>query len=176
VQKRTELETGLAFIADNAISKEEENDHFLLFVKYMDNDTLDAIAHKTNDSVSSGIDCTLCGNCCKSLVINVTNEEVGMLADHLKMSREQTKEKYIEESQQGNCFINTIPCHFLADNKCTIYEHRFTECCDFPHLHKPGFKARLSGTLMHYGRCPIIYNLIEQMKAELGFFEDAQQI
>jgi Fe-S-cluster containining protein len=85
------------------------------------------------------------------------------------MSREDVKEKYIEESQQGNCFINTIPCHFLADNKCTIYENRFTECRDFPHLHKPGFKARLAGTLMHYGRCPIIYNVIEEMKVKTGF-------
>jgi uncharacterized protein len=172
VQKSKEPETNLASIAANAVSKEEENDHFLAFLKNMPDEALDTMAHSLNKKVSSEIDCTSCGNCCKSLVINVTREEVGMLADHLKMSREATKEKYIEESQQGNCFINTIPCHFLAHNKCTIYEHRFTECRDFPHLHKPGFKARLPGTLMHYGRCPIIYNVIEQMKMQLGFLEE----
>jgi uncharacterized protein len=163
--------TDLSFIAAEALLKEEENDHFLRSLRNQDDQTLDVIAHQLNDVVSTAIDCTKCGNCCKSLVINVTKEEVGMLAEHLHMLVEATKEKYIEESMQGNCFINTIPCHFLTDNKCTIYETRFTECRDFPHLHKPGFKARLSGTLMHYGRCPIIYNVVEEMKLHLGFVE-----
>ena len=164
-------QTDLNFIANAAAEKEEENDHFLRSLRGRNDDELDAMAHSVNKEVSSGIDCTACGNCCKSLVINVTHEEVKLLADHLQLSQGLTKERYIEESLAGNCFINTIPCHFLADNKCTIYEHRFTECRDFPHLHKPGFKARLAGTLMHYGRCPIIYNVIEEMKRELGFLQ-----
>ena len=130
---------------------------------------MDVIAHKLNDEVSAAIDCTACGNCCKTLVINVGKEEIAPLAKYLNKPNEAVKEQYIEESQQGNFFINTIPCHFLADKKCTIYEHRFRECRDFPHLHKPGFKARLAGTLNYYGMCPIIYNVIEEMKIELGF-------
>ena len=162
-------QTDLKIIAVAATEKAEENDHFLLSLRGQDSATLDQVVHSIYDTVSAGIDCTACGNCCKSLVINVTQEEVGELAAYLNMGREETKEKYIEESQQGNCFINTIPCHFLADNKCTIYSYRFTECRDFPHLHKPGFKARLAGTLMHYGRCPIIYNVIEEVKVKIGF-------
>ena len=154
-----------------SLGKDEENDHFLRSLRNRDILELDKLAHEINAVVSAGIDCTQCGNCCRSLVINVTQQEVVLLAGHLKMSLELTKEKYIEESQQGNCFINTIPCHFFSDTKCGIYEHRFTECRDFPHLHKPGFKARLPGTLMHYGRCPIIYNVVEEMKVQLGFFE-----
>lgn len=171
MQQISHLETDLDIIAIKANDKEEENDHFLRSLKPLDNAVLDTLAHKVYEQVNAGIDCTACGNCCKSLVINVTQEEVGMLADHLHLSQETTKEKYIEESLKGNCFINTIPCHFLADNKCTIYESRFTECRDFPHLHKPGFKARFAGTLMHYGRCPIIYNVVEEMKVRLGFFD-----
>ncbi len=165
--------TDLLFIEKATLEKEEENNHFLRSLRSRSDIELDALAHTLNNEVSAAIDCTECGNCCRSLVINVTQEEVGLLAGHLMLSKEETKEKYIEESQQGNCFINTIPCHFFSANKCTIYEHRFSECRDFPHLHKPGFKARLSGTLMHYGRCPIIYNVIEKMKTELSFFEAA---
>lgn len=162
-------QTDLVFIAAASLEKEEENDYFLRSLRNRNTEELDVIAHSVYDDINAAIDCTLCGNCCKSLVINVAKEEINPLAAHLNLSVEDTKEKYIEESQQGNCFINTIPCHFLADNRCTIYEQRFTECRDFPHLHKPGFKARLSGTLMHYGRCPIIYNVIEEMKVRLGF-------
>ena len=165
-------QTDLSFIAAASLEKEEENEHFLRSLRNLDNNSLDEMAHLLNSEVSAAIDCTACGNCCKSLVINVTQEEIGPLADHFGMSVEATKEKYIEESQQGNCFINTIPCHFLTDNKCTIYEQRFTECRDFPHLHKPGFKARLAGTLGHYGRCPIIYNVVEEMKVRTGFFNE----
>ena len=103
---------------------------------------------------------------------HLTNE-VGTLAEHLKMNIDATKEKYIEESQQGNYFINTIPCHFLKPIiNVPFMNIALRECRDFPHLHKPGFKARLPGTLMHYGRCPIVYNVIEEMKLLLGFFEE----
>jgi Fe-S-cluster containining protein len=103
------------------------------------------------------------------LVINVTPEEAVGLAQTIGKTVDETKETYIEESLQGKMFINTMPCHFLADNKCTIYSGRFTECRDFPHLHKPGFVPRLLGTLGHYGRCPIIYNVIEEVKTATGF-------
>ena len=161
----------LSFIAQQAIEKEKENDSFLRSLHSNDDQVLDRLAHELNDEVSGAIDCTACGNCCKTLVINVAQHELLPLAEHLHLPVAETKERYIEESLAGNFFINTMPCHFLADNKCTIYEARFTECRDFPHLHKPGFKARLAGTLMHYGRCPIIYNVIEEMKVKVGFFE-----
>jgi len=161
--------TDLDLLAAQAELKSEENAHFLLSLRNHDAAELDGIAHGVNAEVSKIIDCTACGNCCQKLVINVTHEEVDMLAAHLRLPPAVAKEKYIEESQGGNCFINTIPCHFLSEKKCTIYESRFTECRDFPHLHKPGFKARLAGTLNYYGSCPIIYNVVEQMKIKLQF-------
>lgn len=162
-------QTDLQYIAAEATDKEEENDHFLRFMSRQDGTTTDALVHEFNDRISAAIDCTQCGNCCKTLVINVTDEEKTALGHHLKMSQEEVNERYIETSLQGRHFMNTIPCAFLSGSMCSIYEHRFTECRDFPHLHKNGFKERLSGTLMHYGRCPIIYNTIEELKIVLGF-------
>ncbi len=165
-------ETDLNVIAKEALSKEEENDHFLRFVKRQDGERTDTLAHDLNDRVSAAIDCTQCGNCCKTLVINVTDEEVITLSGNLQLSQEETNERYIETSLGGRHFINIVPCAFLTGNMCSIYEHRFTECKDFPHLHKDGFKERLLGTLLHYGRCPIIYNVIEEMKIALHFKDD----
>ena len=167
----TTYETDLKRLAELQIEKQGEHDQFIGWINERDNGELDKLAHSINNKVSAAIDCTACGNCCKTLVINVTHDEVGTLATHLNLTSEETKEKYIEESMAGRLFINTMPCHFLTDNKCTIYEARFTECRDFPHLHKTGFKDRLPGTLGHYGRCPIIYNVIEEMKMQLGFFD-----
>jgi len=166
-------QTDLDIIAKKAIANEDENYDFLAWLKSRaDDDKVDDLVHKLNEKVSAAIDCTQCGNCCKTLVINVTQEEIIDLGKALKMPAAVVKEKYIEESLQGNCFMNTMPCNFLSDNKCTIYTDRFTECRDFPHLHKPGFKHRLLGTIGHYGRCPIIYNVLEELKIELKFHNE----
>lgn len=162
-------ETDLTVIATAAEGRDEENDHFLRSLTQYNDDTLDAKVHEINNRVSAGVDCTACGRCCEKLVINITHEEIDRLADVFEMPVPELKEQYIEESLAGNCYINSVPCHFFAEKKCTIYEHRFTECRDFPHLHKPGFRKRFLGTLMHYGNCPIIYNVVEELKVELGF-------
>jgi Fe-S-cluster containining protein len=66
--------------------------------------------------------------------------------------------------------MNAIPCRFLEELSCTIYTVRFAGCREFPALHLPGFTARYFTTRMHYGRCPIIFNVLEALKKELSFF------
>jgi Fe-S-cluster containining protein len=63
-----------------------------------------------------------------------------------------------------------MPCRFLADSSCTIYAHRFAGCREFPALDLPGFTQRYFTIQMHYDRCPIIFNVVEQLKKELHFF------
>ena len=157
------------FIKKQAEVNEEENDAFRLYLKGLDSDGLDKKVHEINDYVTPKIDCTVCGACCRQLMINVTEEEKIAVANHLDISPLQFKDEYLEESLQGKLIINTIPCHFLSDSKCSIYENRFTECRAFPHLHESNFKGRLFGTLVHYAMCPIIYNVIEQLKVDVGF-------
>jgi Fe-S-cluster containining protein len=166
-------ETDLSVIAASAAGKDEENDHFIRYVQRQDGDMLDATAQAIYKDVNAAIDCTTCGNCCKTLVVNITPPEITRLSAFLNKPEAEVREQYIEESLQGACYLNSIPCHFLDGTKCGIYEERFTECRDFPHLHKPGFKQRLLGTLLHYGSCPIIYNTIELVKREIGFVEKA---
>lgn len=164
-------ETNLQTIAAIASEKDEENDHFLRSLHHYDGKQLDAKVHHIYADVNDAIDCTACGNCCKTLVVNITKPEIAELAVFLNMGEEDVREKYIEESLAGNTFINTVPCHFLSGTSCSIYAGRFTECRDFPHLHKPGFRERFLGTLLHYPNCPIIFNTVEVLKRELKFVE-----
>lgn len=164
------MQTSLQFIAAEAISKESENDDFSIFLKNLDDsEALDAIVYKLNDEIAPAIDCTQCGNCCRSFMISVTNEELAKLENVLHEPVSEIKSKYIEQGIGGENIINTIPCHFLADNKCTIYEYRFQPCRDFPHLHQPHFQRRLFSIFMYYGTCPIIYNVVEELKVKLDF-------
>lgn len=164
------LETSLSYLAQRGHENEDENYRFKEFLQAQDGAVLDRLVAQLNHEVEPQVDCTACGNCCKSLMINVTQPEAEGLSAYLQMDVAAFNEKYIETSQQGEVMvINTIPCHFLNGTTCCIYEHRFAECRDFPGLQRGNFKERLFATFMHYGRCPITYNVIEQLKTETGF-------
>ncbi len=163
------IETNREIIAQLASAREDENDLFREFINNRHADSTDTIVHRLNSAISSQIDCTACGACCRNLMINVTPEEAASVGAHLEISDAEFREKYIEESAGGQLIMNTIPCHFLSGSFCTIYAERFAECREFPHLHKPNFRGRLFGTLMHYSICPIIFNVIEALKIETGF-------
>ena len=99
---------------------------------------IDKLVAELNNTITPQIDCTACGNCCKSLLINVTEEEADALSGHLNQSREAFDELYLEKSG-SMMLMNAIPCNFLDDKKCTIYEHRFAGCREFPAMHLPHF-------------------------------------
>lgn len=162
--------TNLAIIAKTAEIKEAENLDFRTVLKTCDSVLIDTLIFKLNATVTPQIDCTACGNCCRSLMINVEPDDAVRLAEHLKITPENFYTKYVEQSSEGTLAVmNAIPCHFLSDNKCIVYESRPAECREFPGLHQPGFTQRLFATFMHYGRCPIIFNVIEQLKKEISF-------
>lgn len=163
------LQTNLDDIAAAAAIKTGENELFRDYLYTFDSDAIDAQVHALNEKVAAGIDCTSCGNCCRSFMINVSAEEAKAVSDHLALPVPVFKEKYIEESTGGRMIIKSIPCLFLTGNKCSIYEHRFSGCREFPYLDQPGFTGRLFGVLMYYATCPIIFNVVEQLKQQTAF-------
>lgn len=171
----TPIETNRETIAQLAASREDENDAFRVFLNHKDGGTVDEMVFRLNDIVTPQVDCTKCGACCKMLMINVTPAEAETVSTHLGISNGTFKEKYIEESLQGQMIMSSIPCHFLNEKICTVYEHRFSECREFPHLDRKNFKDRLFGTLIHYAMCPIIFNVVEELKIRTGFKTVSQQ-
>ena len=163
------LISDLSKIKQIADEKQAENDLFRYFLKQQNDDVIDSMVQTLTETITPQIDCTQCGNCCKSLMINITKEETIQLSSHLQISETQLIDQYIEQSEQGQMIINTIPCHFLKGTTCSIYEQRFTECREFPHLHKPHFTGRLFGTMQYYEICPIIFNVVEKLKEALHY-------
>ena len=163
------LETDRACIKALAEDREAENDAFRVFIKKSNVDEIDGLVQQINSVVEPAIDCTECGACCKTLMINVEPPEAEKLARRLGMDEAEFKRIYIEESLQGQLVVNQMPCHFLAGTRCSVYEDRFAECREFPHLHRKNFKDRMFGTLVHYAMCPIIFNVVEELKIRTGF-------
>ena len=163
------MEINLETITNIAAEKEIENQLFVDHLKKQDGQEIDGLVFTLNHFISSQIDCMQCGNCCKSLMINVSDDEANHLSEHLHQSRKEFEHKYVEKGNNGMMIINTIPCHFLHNNKCTVYEHRFAGCKEFPGLHLPDFTKRLFSVFMHYKRCPIIFNVVEELKTAANF-------
>lgn len=164
------IQTDLSFIEKESDLKTEENHSFIQYLKTFPTAAIDEKVSKLNAEIEPKVDCTDCGNCCKTLMINVEDAEADNLAHHLEMDREHFDTNYLEKSDHSDrMLINAIPCHFLKENKCTVYAYRFAGCKEFPALNQPMFTKRLFTIFMHYGRCPIIYNVVEQLKSELSF-------
>lgn len=161
--------TNLAELESLAAAKEVENENFKRFLFSSNSSEIDSLVSELNNTITPQIDCTTCGNCCKSLMIVVEEKEADNLSQHLNQSRENFDAQYIEKGSNGMMLMNTIPCNFLNDNKCTVYEHRFAGCKEFPAMHLPNFNDRLFTTFMHYNRCPIIFNVVEELKTATGF-------
>lgn len=171
MSKDFHLQKDLTVLQEEGRSRTEENERFRAYLLNWQG-PLDDMVIYLNEQISSLIDCTQCGNCCRSLMINVSAREADRLAVSVNKSLEETKSLYLEESLGGQLVMNTIPCHFLSENKCTIYADRFEGCRAFPYLDQPGFRTRMFAILMHYDRCPIVYNLIESLKQDTNFIPE----
>ncbi len=166
------IESDLNIIKRNAKIREDENFKFRSFLKGQDSEKIDQIVYELYEKVIEDIDCIECGKCCMELEINFQIEEIDRLTKYLKID----KEKFITESTKpdqdadtNTLYLNSKPCQFLKDKKCTIYELRPEQCNSYPHLHKDNFTSRLLGVIENYEICPIVYNVYELLKLRMNF-------
>jgi Fe-S-cluster containining protein len=162
------LETDLEKIRELGHLREDENQRFRAFLKNRNTHKLDLLVHRLNEEIAPHIDCTACGNCCRSLSPYLTKDDLRHLAEGVQLPVEDAVAAYTETDEQG-LSLKHLPCCFLKDNKCTIYEHRPETCASFPHLHQPDFNSRARRTIENYSICPIIFNVLERLKAEMHF-------
>ncbi len=161
------METDLSKISELSSLKEKENQEFRLFLKGYDHYKVDEIVHKLNQKYLSEYDCTDCANCCKRLSPNLSREKIIEIADYLDISYEEFKEKYVEREKAEGFILKGRECPFLQDNKCSIYDHRPEACSSYPHLHKDNINHRLINIIDNSYICPIVYNILEDLKSEL---------
>ncbi len=175
-----EIKTDLKYIEKATKEKDDENWAFRAYLKQLDmgSKELDALVHQITADVSSQIDCTKCANCCKQIRPILDNDDISKFAAGLEMPVPEFTEKYLRlrEDDAAKQVFKQLPCPFLKDDLCSNYEGRPKNCRSYPHLHKEGFRSRLMGVIGNYAICPIVFNVYEQLKAELwhddGFAED----
>lgn len=72
-------------------------------------------------------------------------------------------EKYLVVDEDGDFVAKAKPCPFLgADNRCSIYEQRPSDCRRFPYTDEDVFIKRLQLTLKNSTFCPIVFYVLEK--------------
>jgi len=152
-------------------SKAEENKVFHKFLNSIPSADVDKLVHHIATEVTQQIDCTQCANCCKSVEPGLHDNEIETLAKRSKMNLSDFSNQHVaQESGTAIKYLKHKPCIFLAENKCSIYEDRPSACADYPHLHQARFKFRFKSIMFNYRICPIVFNTVEKLKIELGFY------
>jgi Fe-S-cluster containining protein len=133
------------------------NFRFRSFLKSKDEDRLDRTVKDLFQFYSSKIDCTKCGNCCTQLKPIIQDSDIKTLAPITNKSIQDFKRDYLVTDED-------LPCPFLIDKKCSVYDSRPEDCRSYPHLHKDEFVSRLFGVIDNYSICPIVFNVYEDLK------------
>ncbi len=159
--------------------KEDENWAFRRFLKFYDelsDEQIDKLVYDIADSVAANIECTSCGRCCKQLKPTLTDKDQQHLAKELKITVKQLQDTYLEYIQSDDepaCWqMKKVPCPFLRNKKCTVYQTRPQNCRDCPYLQKPGFNTRTMAMLERTLTCPIVFEVMEELKERLSFDVD----
>jgi hypothetical protein len=128
--------------------------------------------------VEEAIDCTACANCCRVATTQISERDAERLAKFLGLRLSEFLRDYtVETADEGRILKRTESgCVFLEGNLCSVYDARPQTCEFFPHLVK-GNGSLLSRMWHMPDRavyCPIVFNTLEQFKAETGFSTGAK--
>ena len=158
-----------------AQDRAEENFEFRRFLKNhpgLDSEQVDNLVFGISERVWKRIDCTSCGNCCREISPTLNGNDVERMACHLEMSLAEFADKHLKAAEpavDAPWIMRERPCPFLRDKRCTVYDHRPTNCRDYPYLDKPDFTSRTLGMIGRLSECPAVFEVWEQLKVTTGF-------
>jgi len=117
-----------------------------------------------HEEAFSKIDCLQCANCCKSYSPRFKTPDIKRISKHLQMRESDFIETYLKVDEEGDFVVRSIPCPFLgADNFCSIYEQRPSDCQRFPYTDEDVLIKRQQLTLKNSTFCPITYYVLEKL-------------
>jgi uncharacterized protein len=110
------------------------------------------------------IDCLKCANCCKNYSPRFKTPDVKRISKHLQLRESEFIDKYLKVDEEGDFVAKSLPCPFLgADNYCSIYDQRPSDCHRFPYTDEDVFIKKQQLTLKNSTFCPITYFVLERL-------------
>jgi len=117
-----------------------------------------------NEEAFAKIDCLQCANCCKNYSPRFKTPDIKRISKLLGLRESDFIDKYLLVDEEGDFIANAKPCPFLgADNFCSIYEDRPSDCRRFPYTDEDVIIKRKELTLKNSTFCPITYYVLEKL-------------
>ena len=117
-----------------------------------------------HEEAFSNINCLDCAACCKNYSPRFKTPDIKRISKHLKMKEGDFIETYLRLDEEGDYVANSKPCPFLgADNFCSIYDVRPSDCERFPYTDEDVILKRQPITLKNSTFCPIVYFVLEKL-------------
>ncbi len=121
---------------------------------------------RLHEEAFSEVDCLLCARCCKNYSPRFKAPDIRRIAKSLKMKEGVFIDTYLKLDEDGDYVVQTHPCPFLgADNFCSIYNDRPSDCRRFPYTDEDIFLKKKSITLKNSTFCPAVYFVLEKLIA-----------
>jgi Fe-S-cluster containining protein len=115
------------------------------------------------------IDCLQCANCCKNYSPRFKTPDIKRISKLMKMRESEFIDTYLNLDEDGDYVVKSKPCPFLgADNYCSIYEDRPSDCRRFPYTDEDVIMKRQKITMKNTSFCPIVYFVVEKLIIKLG--------
>lgn len=144
--------------------------YMLEFLDDIDDSQLDAIVEAIAAPIIAAIDCKQCANCCRSLDVYLTPEDTQTLANGIYIPLDAISTQYIDHASAAAAGewgkFKQKPCVFLRGNLCSVYEQRPDACRRYPQF-TPDFRWTLADTIEGAALCPIIYNVLDVLAAQI---------
>lgn len=117
-----------------------------------------------HDEAFSKIDCLDCAACCKNYSPRFKTPDIKRISKTLKMKESVFIDTYLKLDEDGDYVVKSTPCPFLgADNFCSIYEARPSDCHRFPYTDEDVLLKRPAITLKNSSFCPAVYYVLEKL-------------
>jgi Fe-S-cluster containining protein len=131
------------------------------------NEVLDQLP-QLHEEAFRRVDCLQCANCCKNFSPRFKTPDIKRIAKHLKLKESDFIAHYLRLDEEGDYVVNSTPCPFLgADNYCSIYEVRPSDCERFPYTDEDVLVRRPALTQKNSTFCPIVYFVLEKLISSL---------
>ena len=117
-----------------------------------------------HEEAFSHINCLDCAACCKNYSPRFKTTDIKRISRHLKMKESVFIDTYLRLDEDGDYVTKSKPCPFLgADNACSIYDERPSDCARFPYTDEDVLLKRPAITLMNSSFCPAVYFVLERI-------------
>ncbi len=122
---------------------------------------------RLHEEAFATVKCLDCAACCKNYSPRFKTPDLKRISKHLRMREGAFIEQYLLLDEDGDYVVKTKPCPFLgADNFCSIYAVRPSDCQRFPYTDEDVLVKRQALTLKNATFCPAVHFVLEELIAK----------